>query len=1345
MRGSKLETVNRPDRARILPPREREPSLKRGGQGAGNRSLVIALAMIVLMLGGIYSALPTSMHNLSPADPTHASLHEGSAGEGPISESRTVSGQSSFLNIEPTENFLGIDPDGLINATFEVEERNNVVVFLSSYRYRILYLDDTILIPYNGGKSIDVTVPALGEAEITVLMNVPDQVTFDLMKRGIDKLKIDLGFRGADGYGSDINVVVRAPLHILQRVAMIVDEDVYPFIKDNLARYEQDVLLKNKAEFIYAVDSWTTPEQVRNALKKLWTDEGITGAILWGYLPVPMWSMVHSDNSTEDFPIPIFYEDLDGSFEDLEGDGLYDRHYWGDNDGAEIWVSHVMPPRPLVPSTNLDPRGEGTGGGLVGNYYNTRNMNNFKLNRVDPTLDFYWVEDLPKQIDDDDFSIQWTGRIKADETERYTFSPHHGGIGKIWIDGNLLHDRTIATWHDVEWLFDVTLTKGWHNIRIEYNNGNWGFKGTTRLMWTSDSLLANSINEWLDKTHAYHNGEMEYNERALLFMDYGYGTVCRMADPIFNKQIKPLYGDDVVVKGLVNTTSADDYLDALEDGYELVSVWSHAGSAGHHINAPAKDPEANSTAPSWRIRETEANVVTLIWGCHAGDYGNEGPGTSYLSDNLAVNYAFATPNGLACAAATRSIGTGFKNIYWAWDNGSSLGTGFLAYLEEEYDRDTIMRKVPNLAEDMWVKDVVLMGDPFLRIDHRPWNLSMEIDAGSEFTASRDVTLHMSSIDAEEMRFRNAGGPWSPWEAYNPSKEWQLGTEYGAARVVAQVRNDWGQAEYSATDVITRVATMSDRVSVQIEEGAEMTTSSNVDVTLDIGTADPGLVWMSLCDERGVWSDWAPFTSTTTWTLSPGDGDRTVEARFVADDQIWRAGANDSIVLDTRAPVTTSQLEGQMNRMEWYTSNVSITLDASDSLTGLDWTEWSLDGGDWTYHSGTIPVAGDGEHQLMFRSCDVAGNLERTSSTVFKIDQTAPDDLSIEMEGGGNIIGLPSLDIVLAANDHTSGVEAMRFSIDGDEWGPWINFEGTRFMAIPSEEGEHTISWQVRDMAGNVATDVDPLVVILDKTSPMVSEVEPADASVDVPVDTNIRIVFTEAMDIATVTIVNVLVQDTNGIPVVCTLEMDGETGEVTITPSSPLKHFTTYSIMLRGDMSDLAGNSLNGGTSHIWTFTTVGVQASAPRNMVATATNTSIGLTWELPEELGSGDFEGYNLYRMKDLGPGNAFEFLTFITGTGYEDSDVVIEVQYHYMVTAVTSYSDGKESNVASAIIIPVVEEPVDEPEEPEIPGPNNNGDDSYVEAGPSFFGSSVIIIIAIIVAAMIGSILYLRRSDE
>jgi len=1326
-----------------LPPRRGVP-LKRATRS------VLVWALVLVMFMPALSSLPTTMQQLSPAGSAHASTHQELAGEGPEYETRSLGGRNAFLDIGPDERFLGIDPVGKINATFNLVERNNVGATLFSYSYRILYLDGMVLQPYNGVTNVDVSVDPLGEANVTLLGSIPGSLRTDLMIRGIDKLKMDITFRGKDLHDNDLTIVRRAPLHLIQRVANLVDEGIYTLIKDNLTRYKDDVNLRTKAEFIDITGSWTTPEEVRTELTRLWTDKDITGAILWGYLPYAKWCMVHSDGSEEKVPIPVFYEDLDGSFIDVNSDGYYDKHIWGENDGCEIWVSHVMPPRTVVPSTNLDPRGLGTGGGLLGNYYNTRNMNNFKLTRVDPGIDFYWKVDLPEAVDDDDFSITWTGRIKADETEQYTLAPLHGGKIKIWIDGNLVHDKDGATWNTAEWLVDVYMTKGWHTIRIEYNNGNWGFNGATRLLWTSDNVLAGTINEWLDKSHAYHNGEMEYNERALLFMDYEYGTKSRMKNPILNKHLTPLYGDDIVVRGVVNGTNADDYIEALDMGHELISVWSHSGTNYHHISYPDRPSDVNSSASTWKIRGTEAGVVTLIWGCHSGDYGEKGEGTSMLSDNLAANYAFSTPNGLAGAGTTRSYGSTYRDVYWAWQNGSSMATGWFAYLDSGYDKELRMRQWVEGGEERWIEDVVLFGDPFITIDHRPRDLSMEIDGGAEVTSDDHVILSLSSKDAKEMRFKNAGGDWTPWESFATTKDWVIDEGYGAHRIFYQTRNDWGLARFPESEVIIMVSTMLDQLSLEIDEGALSTSSVMLSLSLDLGDADVTKVMMSLRDDGSEWSVWTPFVREPVWTLSKGDGDRSVRVRVFEEAGIFSTEAEDGILLDTRPPKSSATVDGTMGIGDWYISPVTVGLEASDALSELDRIEWNLDGGVWEKYDAPIVVDEDGPHVINFRSFDVLENAERTDKVSFMVDITGPEGLHIDLVDGNGFVNIPTINLKLNAIDLASGMDQMRFCINEGEWGDWIKFQRTHYIALPDLDGTYIIGFSSMDIAGNEAVSPETLVVVLDRTPPTIVLTDPVDERERVPVDQAIIIEMSETVDVSTFTGMNFLVQDEQGASVTGEFEFIEEEWTITFTPDEDMEHFTTYSVMMRGEITDLAGNQLNGGTGHMWTFTTVGVLPVGPTDVSTQQKDEIIEVSWDTVPHPYSGELEGYNIYRMTDDGaPGRAFEFRGSNSDTNFIDDDVEIGVPYHYQITALTTCGEGEASEVVSAILSPEDEpepqpEPIDDPEDPEpvdIEPPVQVIEPDEVSIGSSAW----MFVLIVIIGAMAAAVLFVMKGRK
>jgi len=1298
--------------------------------------------MVSLLLGSALPGLPVPAQHLSPALPAHASLSFGEAGEGPFSGSRSSGSTAAFIEVLPDCDRFEGRSGHRTDITFTLRERNNVDASITGLAWVFKTLDGNAVTGGRGTATCEVDLEGLDEANWTASIPFSPDLYREMMVQGKDQLRLTLTFTGMDGMGNDLVVNHNMAAHLTQRVAMLVDQDIYPLIKDNLERYERDVNLRGSVEFVYRTGNWGMPESIRALLKQLWKDEGITGAMLWGYLPYAKWRLVHTDNSTEDFPIPVFYEDLDGEFYDDDRDGLYDRHIWGANDGCEIWTSFVMPPREPVPAENLDPSGGGTGGGLQASYYSRANFQSPVLTRVDPTIDFYWPEHLPREVTDDDFSARWSGRILAETNEQYTISALHGGGVRIFIDGNLVYDNWDGvTWQVWERLATVRMTKGWHAVRVEYNHNNWGFEGACRLLWTSDTISAGAINEWLDRSHAYHNGDLEYNERALLFMDYGYGIKCNMRDPILARQIRPLYGENVVVGGCTNTTAADDYIEALDAGYELVSVWSHAGSAGHWISYEDKPDEVNGTANTYKVRETQAGLVTLIWGCHAGDFGDKGPGTSMLSDNLAANYAFTTPYGLACGASTRSYGSTFRETYWAWQNGSSMATGMFAYLDYGYDKALRERQWPEGGTDRWVEDVVFFGDPFIRIDHRPWNTTLSMEEGLEFTTDRNVTLHVSAVDPEEMRFKNAGGEWTAWEAFCATKGWELGSQYGANRVFVQTRNGWGVADYMASTVIALVATMTDSFSVSIEGGAEASNSTHLSLSLDIGSADPGLLWMSARDDSSDWNDWTPFLDSFDWRLSSGDGERSVTVRLMSEEGIWRSEATDDIMIDTHPPRTEVHPEGQLGAMDWYLTPVTLTLNATDAVTGVAGTEWSVDGGAWTTYEAPVQVSGDGGHTLRYRSSDLCGNTEAAVTLDIKLDTTAPEGLTLATASGGCHLSIPSMDLEMAASDPHSGLDSMRFRIDGGDWGPWTNFETSRYVTIPSVEGEHTMEWQVRDVAGNVATLSEPLTVILDVTAPVVESQHPVKGASEVPVDAVVSVLFSEPVDASTVTQMNFLVQDASGIPVAGAITVDPDTGEFVFTPDEALQYLATYSVMLRGSILDQAGNGLVNGAGTGWTFTTVGLPPGAAEGLNAEATNESILLSWNSPVTTGTGDLVGFNVYRMRD-GTDQDFQLIGTVPSTSYVDTDVEPLALYHYMVRAVTSYTEGPDSAVVSGTVVPIFDEPED-PEDTAGPDPNDNsgvGDGGTSHASTGTY--ALIGILIAVVAAVIVGMLYKRH---
>jgi len=100
--------------------------------------------------------------------------------------------------------------------------------------------------------------------------------------------------------------------------------------------------------------------------------------------------------------------------------------------------------------------------------------------------------------------------------------------------------------------------------------------------------------------------------------------------------------------------------------------------------------------------------------------------------------------------------------------------------------------------------------------------------------------------------------------------------------------------------------------------------------------------------------------------------------------------------DTTPPTTVCTLAGDLNGTT-YTSNVTVTLTATDTGSGVNYTTYQIDGGTWTTYHGPFVVSTDGAHSVHFYSVDNMGNQEAEKNTAFTIQ--LPAVFQITIKGG----------------------------------------------------------------------------------------------------------------------------------------------------------------------------------------------------------------------------------------------------------------------------------------------------------------------------------------------------------
>ena len=98
-----------------------------------------------------------------------------------------------------------------------------------------------------------------------------------------------------------------------------------------------------------------------------------------------------------------------------------------------------------------------------------------------------------------------------------------------------------------------------------------------------------------------------------------------------------------------------------------------------------------------------------------------------------------------------------------------------------------------------------------------------------------------------------------------------------------------------------------------------------------------------------------------------------------------------ITPDTTPPTTIASTISTLGKNSWYTSNVLITLTATDTESGIASTTYSLNNGvSWSSYASPLTIAQEGSTTVLYRSGDKAGNSEATNTLVVKIDKTAPE-------------------------------------------------------------------------------------------------------------------------------------------------------------------------------------------------------------------------------------------------------------------------------------------------------------------------------------------------------------------
>ena len=268
-----------------------------------------------------------------------------------------------------------------------------------------------------------------------------------------------------------------------------------------------------------------------------------------------------------------------------------------------------------------------------------------------------------------------------------------------------------------------------------------------------------------------------------------------------------------------------------------------------------------------------------------------------------------------------------------------------------------------------------------------------------------------------------------------------------------------------------VDTVAPSGSIIINSGDASTTSTSVTLTLTYTDATSGVYQVRFSND-GVWDteQWESPASTKAWTLTSGDGTKTVYYQ-IKDNAGWSSTYSDTIVLDS----TTPQGMIRINNDAEYTNTtgVTLTLLATDAGSGVSQMRFSNDGSTWsswepyaTSKSWSLE-SGSGVKNVLVQFRDNAG------LSVWAYDNITLDTVLPVANAGGNQNVMVGQSVIFngSGSSDNMGIASYAWSFGDGSMGTGVTPTHTYLS-----EGTYTVSLTVTDVAGNTALSSCTVVV-----------------------------------------------------------------------------------------------------------------------------------------------------------------------------------------------------------------------------------------------------------------------------
>ncbi|PYI51933.1 OmpL47-type beta-barrel domain-containing protein [Paenibacillus flagellatus] len=313
-------------------------------------------------------------------------------------------------------------------------------------------------------------------------------------------------------------------------------------------------------------------------------------------------------------------------------------------------------------------------------------------------------------------------------------------------------------------------------------------------------------------------------------------------------------------------------------------------------------------------------------------------------------------------------------------------------------------------------------------------------------------------------------------------------EFSGNRFLAGIGMYAGKEKPPVKAVISNLEVQIDRTLAQVDLTADKTTlAPGASAVLSVGGRLSDGSPADLSQASIVYASDRPDVVTVDASgraTAIGEGTAQVRVTVTAGGTTLEDGL--TLTVDASAPVTAAAVD-KPGTNGWYGSDATVSLTATDTLSGVERTEYLLgEDGEWTLYTAPLTLTDEGVHRVQYRSVDKAGNAEAAKTIEIRLDKTGPvlsvkpDRTSIWPANHKMV----TVQAAVYASDSASGVASVVLTSvassepasAGNDIRASVGTNATAFELRAEKGRVYTVTYTATDRAGN-RTDATAVIVV----------------------------------------------------------------------------------------------------------------------------------------------------------------------------------------------------------------------------------------------------------------------------